>query len=348
MERVMSELSVFFCSRNNINVHLILYGKKPEIFYRLPDTLEVHQPATPFVDILRPFYAFLRLRYLRKTIKTIKPDSVLSFGEYWNSFVIIATLGLNIPIYISDRCQPDKSLGTVHDFLRKHLYIKAAGIIVQTLKAKEIYQKFLPEGKLTVIGNPVRSIGYLPEEQRENIVLSVGMLLKTKNFDRLIKLFAAINMDNWKLVIVGDDALKQHNKTQLKALIEELNCERKIILTGLVSDVDLLYKKSRIFAFASGSEGFPNVIGEAISAGLPVVAFSNVVEPSKLVSDGYNGFLVPVNDYEYFKERLSQLMADDRLRQTMGVNGLNKIQDFATDIIGEKYLQLCLPPEAIH
>ena len=150
--------------------------------------MEVHQPATPFVDILRPFYAFLRLRYLRKTIKTIKPDSVLSFGEYWNSFVIIATLGLNIPIYISDRCQPDKSLGTVHDFLRKHLYIKAAGIIVQTLKAKEIYQKFLPEGKLTVIGNPVRSIGYLPEEQRENIVLSVGMLLKTKNFDRLIKL----------------------------------------------------------------------------------------------------------------------------------------------------------------
>ena len=73
--------------------------------------------------------------------KTLNRTAVLSFGEYWNSFVLIALFGLKYPVFVSDRCQPDKSLGKFHDLLRKNLYPKAAGIIAQTEKAEEIYSR---------------------------------------------------------------------------------------------------------------------------------------------------------------------------------------------------------------
>lgn len=341
MERVMSELAAFFCQKNEFEIHMVLYGKKPEIFYPLPEKLIVHEPFTPFKDTLRPIYAFGRLLYLRKMINKIKPGSILSFGEYWNSFVLIALIGLKVPIYISDRCQPDKSLGRLHDLLRRYLYPKANGIIVQTSTAKDIYQRMLPKAKLTIIGNPIRTINSLSEAKRENIVLSVGMLLKTKNFDALIKLFAELEMDDWKLVIVGDDALKQKNKERLKSLVKGLNYEDRIILTGLCSDVDIFYRKSKIFAFTSSSEGFPNVIGEAMSAGMPVIAFDPVAAPTGMVEDGNTGFLVPLSDYRKFKERLLLLMSDERLRQSMGLNAKKKIAGFSPELIGEKYFKFC-------
>jgi hypothetical protein len=72
--------------------------------------------------------------FLRKKVKLIKPDSILSFGEYWNSFVLIALIGLPYPVFISDRCSPDKEFTRIHTILRKWFYPKAKGIIAQTIK----------------------------------------------------------------------------------------------------------------------------------------------------------------------------------------------------------------------
>jgi glycosyltransferase involved in cell wall biosynthesis len=56
-----------------------------------------------------------------------------------------------------------------------------------------------------VIGNPIRNWPR-DEEQKENIVLSVGRLIKTKHFDDLIRMFVELNVPGWKLMIVGGDA----------------------------------------------------------------------------------------------------------------------------------------------
>jgi GalNAc-alpha-(1->4)-GalNAc-alpha-(1->3)-diNAcBac-PP-undecaprenol alpha-1,4-N-acetyl-D-galactosaminyltransferase len=89
MERVMSELAGFFCQKNELEVHMVLYGKDPELFYHVPESLIIHEPVTTFNNKLRLFYTFGRLLYLRRRIKSIEPNTVLSFGEYWNSFVLL-------------------------------------------------------------------------------------------------------------------------------------------------------------------------------------------------------------------------------------------------------------------
>ena len=342
MERVMSELANYFAGKEHVSVHLVLYGKEPETFYQLKNNIIIHRPSAVFKDKFRTWHTFKRLFYLRKEIQNIRPDTVLSFGEYWNSFVLLALFGLKYPVFVSDRCQPDKSLGIIHDKLRKILYPRAKGVIVQTNVAKEIYKKILPKANIHVIGNPIRSIPVDHTIKKENIVLSVGRLISSKHHDELIKLFVKINAPGWKLFIVGGDAQKQKNFDKLNVLINELNAKDKVVLTELRKDVDNFYKKSKIFAFTSSSEGFPNVIGEAMSAGLPVVAFDCVAGPSEMIEDGKTGYLVSLFDYDTFEKRLGDLTLDEALQKEFGKKGQQKIKEFSVNKISEKFYQTIL------
>jgi GalNAc-alpha-(1->4)-GalNAc-alpha-(1->3)-diNAcBac-PP-undecaprenol alpha-1,4-N-acetyl-D-galactosaminyltransferase len=342
MERVMSELANYFCKKTEYEVHLILYGLSRDIFYKVPVNVIIYKPSFEFDNSKRTWHTIKTLCFLRSNFKKIQPDSILSFGELWNNFVLLSTIGLKYPVYVSDRCQPDKSLGKLHDYLRKLLYPTAKGIIAQTQIAKQIYSNQFKHNNIKVIGNPIRAVQFNNEIEKENIVLSVGRLINSKHHDELIKLFVKINNPNWKLVIVGDDALKQNNMSKLKALIKELNAEEDIILAGKQNDVDNYYLRSKIFAFTSSSEGFPNVIGEAQSAGLPVISFDCIAGPSDLINNNQNGYLIPINNYEMFEEKLRYLMESDEERIRLGDNAKKTVSEFEATKIADKFYNFLL------
>ena len=196
---------------------------------------------------------------------------------------------------------------------------------------------------ISVIGNPIRKIvGQDGSVSRENIVLMVGRLIKTKHQDKLIELFVKINKPGWKLVIVGYDHLKQNNMERLQSIVKALNAEDRVELAGKQSNVEAYYLKSKIFAFTSSSEGFPNVIGEAMSAGLPVVAFDCVAGPAEMITDNKNGFLIPLFDYALFEHRLSLLMNNELLREQMGMCAKESIQHFDVQHIGDRFYNFML------
>ncbi len=342
MERVMSELIYQFTKRDNLDIHLVLYGIKREIFYKLPDNITIHKPSFEFNNHIRFISSLRTIWAVRKIVSDISPTTILSFGEFWNSFVLIALLGKPYPLFISDRGQPDKSLGKIHDFLRKKLYPRATGIIAQTEIAKSIYLSQFNHDKIKVIGNPIRIIESRKDTLKENIVLSVGRLITTKHHDELIKLFVRINKPDWRLVILGDDALKQNNMSRLKELVKDLNVEDRITLAGNQSDVESFYLKSKIFAFTSSSEGFPNVIAEAQSAGLPVVAFDCIAGPADLIENNKNGFLIPLFDYKQFEEKLSDLMDNSFLCETMGNFARASVKQFEAKSISNKFCTFIL------
>ena len=339
MERVMSELANYFAGEYpDLEIHLVLFGRDRKIFYWLSQNIIVHKPIFTFDNSKRFLSSLRTLWFLRKKIKTVNPATILSFGEYWNSFVLLALLGLPYPIFISDRCQPDKPMGRIQNGLRKILYPRARGIVAQTAKAKEIYADLFKNKNVTVIGNPVRKISsYSKHFERENIVLSVGRLIETKHYDKLIEMFLHINQSNWKLVIVGGDALKQLNMKRLKKQIERFDATDRVILTGRQSNVESYYLKSKIFAFTSSSEGFPNVIAEAFSAGLPVVAFDCIAGPSEMILDGKNGFLIPLFNFKKFENKLKLLMRDEVLRNRLAEYAKKSVDKLAVSDIGQQY-----------
>jgi GalNAc-alpha-(1->4)-GalNAc-alpha-(1->3)-diNAcBac-PP-undecaprenol alpha-1,4-N-acetyl-D-galactosaminyltransferase len=342
MERVMSELAGFFAINKEIELHLILYGITRDIFYRVPDNITIHTPFFIFNNKLRLLYTIKTLHFLRKTIKSINPYRILSFGELWNSFVLLSLFGLRYPVFISDRCNPEKKFTLFHEFLRKILYPKAAGIIAQTEKARQVYDMKALNNNIKVIGNPIREISGGVEHIRENYVLMIGRLIESKHQDKLIELFLKIRADDWKLILVGYDHLQQKNFDRLERIIKENNAENRVMLEGRQENVDSYYRRSKIFAFTSSSEGFPNVIGEAMSSGIPAVSFDCVAGPSEMIKDNYNGFLVPLYDYKQFGEKLEQLMKDNKLRQRLGEQAKKDIKQFSVESIGSKYLSFLL------
>ena len=307
----MTEIANNFCKRKDVQVHIVLYGKTSEIYYPVDPTVILHEPDFPFYERYRSYSTIKRLLFLRRKVKQIKPDSVLSFGTFWNSFVLLALYGLKYPRFVSDRGQPDRKLSFFHETLAKLLYPKATGIVAQTSIAKEIANRKFSHKNIEVIGNPIKKIdAHKPKQIKENIVLTVGRLIKSKHHDLLIDIFVHINEPGWKLVIAGGDSLKQQGMKSLQEKIRNLNAENKVVLAGEISNIDEYYLKSKIFAFTSSSEGFPNVVGEAMAAGLPVVSFDCVAGPSDMVKHGETGFLVELMNAELFEKYLRTLMND--------------------------------------
>lgn len=337
MERVMSELVNGFIRNHGAEVHVILYGIERTVFYDIDERAVIHRPPFVFTNKHRTWCTLKTMVYLRKEIKQIKPDTVLSFGNYWNSFVLLATRVLKYPVYVSDRCSPIWDMGVFQNNLRDLLYPWAEGVIAQTSKAKDYYDKLFTQKNYAIIGNPIRNIEIPENNQREKIIVSVGRLINTKHYDRMIKLFAELNRPDWKLVIVGGDAQNQNNMTKLKAQLAEMGNPENIELAGMQKDVERYLLRSSIFAFTSSSEGFPNVVGEAMSAGLPVISYDCVAGPSDMIEDGVNGYLVPVFDDELFKQRLLELMDDETKREAMGKKAKELIRQFEVEKIVDNF-----------
>lgn len=336
-ERVMSELINGFITHHGAEVHVVLYGLGAEVFYDIQPQAVFHKPSFAQKGKNRLLLTIKTLSYLRKEIKKINPDTVLSLGEIWNSFVLMALHGTEYPVFVSDRCKPDKSFGRFHDFLRKWLYPEAKGVIAQTEKAKEFYQLQFRQNNIPVIGNPINAPEIPQDNVRENIVVSVGRLIDTKHFDQLIDIFSKINNPDWKLVIVGGDALKQHNSDTLQKQINDLGMQESITLAGTQKDVNSYLLRSKVFAFTSSSEGFPNAIGEALAAGLPVVAYDCVAGPGDMVNDGENGYLIPLFDQDLFMEQLKVLMEDEDKRLAMSQAAQVSVKKFSINQIVSDY-----------
>ena len=114
-----------------------------------------------------------------------------------------------------------------------------------------------------------------------------------------------------------------------------------INLKGVTNDIVKEYQKHSIYLMSSRSEGFPLVLIEASSCGLPIVSFDCPSGPSEIVEHGGNGFLVsPVGNIDAMANRVMQLMADKSLRQKMGRCSLELSQRFKLENIAAEWIEL--------
>ncbi|RPA66594.1 glycosyltransferase family 4 protein [Cyclobacteriaceae bacterium YHN15] len=340
MERVMAELANYFVGNDGLKVYLVLFGKNPKCFYELNSDIIVYSSSKIQKARNSFFQFFSSLYFIRSSANQISPDAVLSFGTQWNNLVLLALLKTSYHVFISDRGSPIRRYKFPQEYFKQWLYAKAEGIIAQTQVSKNILAKRFSKVRIEVIGNPIREIR--GEGSKEKIILTVGRLIDTKHHNRLIDIFKQLNAPDWKLVIVGGNSLKQNNLEKLKELVTRQELQDRIILEGERKDVENYYLKSQVFAFTSTIEGFPNVVGEALSSGLPVVSYDCVAGPSEMIIDGENGYLIPVFDDALFVQRLQSLIDDEELRFSMSQKAKVLIERFSIEYIGKKYLEFIL------
>jgi glycosyltransferase involved in cell wall biosynthesis len=160
----------------------------------------------------------------------------------------------------------------------------------------------------------------------EGRILSVGRLVPKKGFDVLVRACAELAQmgARFECVICGDGPLRG----ELEALVRSLGLSRHVHLTQARPQPDLLreYERAEVFALAptvmenGDRDGLPNVILEAMAAGVPVVATSTSAIP-ELLSDGSTGRLVPPQDPVALAHALSSLLSDPQERRRLGETG---------------------------
>lgn len=336
-ERVLALVANHVQQKNNTQVHIILLTGG-EIFYNIEKEIIIHRPDFDYLKFNRIKFTWKIFYYLRRKLKEINPQSLLCFGGRYNSFVLLASQGLGIRTYISDRSMPGMSYGWLIDSLNRYLYKKATGVIVQTESAKVTLQKKIKHTNIKVIGNPIKPVPE-PKIERKKIILNVGRFIESKHQDWLIEYFVQIGDPNWELWLVGDGP--SYKKCFDKA--NRLEYRGNIIFWSNQKNITDFYIQSSIFAFTSTSEGFPNALGEAMAAGCACISFDCIAGPSDLIDNDINGYIIPIGDRNKYMVQLRKLMLDDTIRKKFSNNATETMKSYDANKINELYCQFITP-----
>lgn len=335
IERALTVLANYF-NETGYEVSFICCLKSKH-FYLLNDTIKIIEPNFERTNSkLNKILFYPRLIfYLRNSIKKTNPEVILSYGDIFNSFVLLSAINLKIPVFISDRTSPDFQFKFPIPILKKLLYPTSKGFIAQTERAKK-YKEIQFNGKLNieVIPNAIRDVKIYPEIKRENTILFVGRFAWEKDPEILIKAFSQIkNITNWNLVMAGSGPLLN----KMKELTKQLNITNKVIFLGEVSQIDEIFAKAKIYVLPSVLEGFPNALCEAMAAGLPSITFSSIPHES-IISNFENGIVINERTPQSLANQIENLINDDLLRNRIGENAKEIAQKLNQKHIGNQVL----------
>lgn len=173
------------------------------------------------------------------------------------------------------------------------------------------------------------------------VLFSLGRLNYKKGFEDLLNAFKLLTSKekhhSLYLIVAGDGPLR----TRLHSLTHKLDLGSRVRWVGWQNDPGLFYALADIFVCPSRIETMGNVILEAWSYGLPVLA-TMTPGPSELILDGYNGVLVPVGNPVALAQKLLDLIkADENTWRELGKAGLETLRkDHSKESVLSKYFAM--------
>lgn len=170
-------------------------------------------------------------------------------------------------------------------------------------------------------------------------VIAVGRLDYQKGFDRLIKAWRLVmdkGLTDWHLDIFGQGEWKDY----LNGIIQENNLGNCVTVNAPVSDIAAQYTSSSLLAMSSNYEGFPMVMIEAMSCGLPVVTFDYKCGPRDIITPEVNGLIVPNGDIQAFADALVRVMTHTEMRRDMGRAALAVTERYSLETVMKSWNNL--------
>lgn len=269
-----------------------------------------------------------RLYALRRLISDRSPDVVISFLPNVNVATIIATAWMRVPVIVCERTDP--SVRRVRDFWHvcsRLTYRFADMLTLQTEAAAGKARALYPGVRaVRVIPNPLPdgiTSFHAGHGNVRKILLSLGRLAPEKQVEKTVEAFAnlASRFGDWDLHIYGDGS----QRPLLASRIEILGMQERILLKGETREPWQVMAGADAFVMTSAREGFPNALLEAMSIGLPCIAFDCPSGPRELTRDGKDAVLVPLNDQEELQSALAEVMGSANLRRLAGARARESV-----------------------
>lgn len=169
-----------------------------------------------------------------------------------------------------------------------------------------------------------------------SIIGYIGRLTKGKGISVLLKAFARLKLNSTRLAIVGDG----EQLHELEQRVATLGIGDSVCFFGFRDDRIAFLRGFDVFVLPSRSEGTPRCLMEAMAVGVPVVA-TDIPGCRDLVEDNVTGLLFPVDDDESLADRLSVMLADSQLRDSVARGARALIRSrYSAEVMASRYAEL--------
>ncbi len=281
----------------------------------------------------------LRQRRIAEVVRDLRPDVVLSFCDRTNIDVLMALRKVSVPVIVCERSEPARqSLGKFWNTMRRRSYRRAATVVALTDRAAEHLRSF--SSRVCVIPSGIDPPQLLSDRSaatKNKCIVGAGRLEIEKGFDRLVEAFAQATATSpeWKLVIFGEGSLRQALQDQCVAL----GIDRRVEFPGWVSPLQPELAKATLFCLSSRYEGFPSVLLEAMSMGVPAISVDCESGPRQIIEHGLNGLLVEPSATG-LANGLARWIRDAEHRETLAEAGRNVFQRYSFDAMTDQFENL--------
>ena len=352
IEKQVTTLANYLVNEYNIEIislYDLLDGKS---FYNLDERIKVKFIFSYGPNKKKLINSLKKLK-LVTLFKEILNSTKLLYVKYFGLKKIINDLDTDI--LISSRIEfanqiHRKDIITIsqeHSYINNKKYMRKCRkafkdikyLVVMTNQAKELYEKWLKKynsyTKIVVIPNMINenTTGKISKLDN-NQIISIGRLEEVKDFKSLILMFNILVKKNDRIIlkIIGEGS----QRNELETLITSLELQDKVILTGKLNEKEINKEllKSDIFVLTSKSESFSLVLCEAMSYGLPCVAFDIDVGPREIIINNTTGFLVGDRNIEIMEGKVEELLSNNELRNSMGKEAYNKVDKYYPKNVG--------------
>lgn len=307
-ERVISLLANSFCQKG-YEVEIVCINKHL-VFYPIDEKVKVWFAE----DEVKSLSILKKMMWLRKHINSEKPNVVIAFMLEVYCVTLASLIGVSVPVISSERIDPH-FFGRAKGLLRWLLLRRTTHLVVQTVRIKDFYSAKL-QSRTTIIPNPVTDkVFSLTPTLKQKRIIAVGRLAYQKNYPMMFRAFAKVHHDfpDWQLVVYGNGPQKE----EIRGVIERLGMEGHIILAGKSDHVVEEMNKSSLFVMSSDYEGMSNALLEAVCVGLPVIS-TDVSGAKDLITEGVNGYIVPVGNEKALTLALSSILSSPEKMDEMG------------------------------
>lgn len=214
--------------------------------------------------------------------------------------------------------------------------------VLVSKELKKFYTKKLRKYpvKCVYIPNMLDSIPKRLAPLDEKRLISVGRLSAEKGQMDLLKMFNQLSKKHpdWHLDIIGDGP----ERDKLEEYIKEKKLKEKITLHGFQSRnyIDKMLHQSSLFIMTSFTESFGIVLLEAMSHGIPCLAFSSAEGAKEIISSGKNGYIIKNRNASAMMKKIEDLMKKDEVRKKMGKEARKSVKQYTEEVVQEDWYNL--------
>ncbi len=277
-----------------------------------------------------------------------KPDAVYSAPEFANLVIVTALLMARsrakfFPSFHAAAAIKSETLGARLAVVLSGLVARRTdkAIAVSRGVAEDLERRGLKPGRIAVINNPLPPVADRPQGPngfegeiaalgQGPLIVTAGRLVPVKDHKTLLDGFAKLNQRRpARLVIFGEGPMEP----ELRAHALHLGIADRVLFPGYITDPRACYLGADLFVLSSRTEGFGNVLVEAMEAGVPVVSTDCPHGPREILAHGRYGTLVPVGDADALADAMGHMLDNPTPADVLRA----RTADFAVERIGDRY-----------